>query len=1008
MLNPKPIFLLLFSLLFVELSAQKPYFQQEVNTTINCALDDVKHLLNGDIEIEYTNNSPDALKEIYIHLWANAFKNRRTAFAKQKLRTNSTKFYFAKDSTLGNYDQLAFKINGSDVDWNYDAEHPDIAILNLTSPLKPGEKMVIKTDFLLKIPASFSRLGHVGTSYQMTQWYPKPAVYDMDGWHPMPYLDMGEFYSEFGSYEVNITLPKNYVVAATGVLETESEKEFLQRKIEESNEILKGELTDDISFPASALDMKTIRYTAENVHDFAWFADKRFYVQKNQVTLASGKQVDTWAFFTNTEGELWKKGNFYVDRSVKFYSEKVGEYPYPQATAVQSALSAGGGMEYPMITVIGTMGDPQSLDEVITHEVGHNWFYGILAFNERDHAWLDEGINSYYDHRYTREFYGKSERSFLPRFLVGDTDLSVMEMGYLYIARRDVDQAPSTHSNEYSNLINYGIGAYEKPAQVFRYLENYLGTEEYDRIMQSFYKIWEFKHPQPSDLRTYFEKESGKDLGWVFDDLIGSNNKVNYAVKSLKAGDDYKVQVKNKGDIAGPVNLVGIKNNKAVESKWYDGFDGRKTLDFPKGDYDEIVIDPQRLSLDVDRRNNHVKTKGAMKKMEPLRLKFLSGIEDERKTSLYWTPAVAWNNYDKTMFGVALYNSTFFEQPFQFNIVPLYAVTTKSLNGTADLKYNFYPEANWLQQVSVGLNMKRFHHNYNWNFDYYLNYNRISPYVKLQLGRKNTSNLHQAIELRMISVYEEVAEFERVDEETMYTGNKTTNPQVYQLRYSGENRRALHPYNYGISLEQQFFTNSEAERYLKLSGHFESNFTYKSGRNITFRLFGGYFLENTNSNLISVDRRSYSLYSQGFNDYIYDDFYFGRNDNSGFWSHQIGNEEGAMKLPLGSPPALGKSNNFIFALNFQADLPMKMPAWLPLKPYADLGYYDADLDEFNSPFLVSGGLSLQYFNGIFNIYMPLFNSSNIKSNLDDNFAARISFMFDMNKANPWRLVNRMF
>ncbi|MFQ5448644.1 MAG: M1 family metallopeptidase, partial [Saprospiraceae bacterium] len=363
--------LLLCSLLFFSpflFGQNKPYFQQQVDYNIRVVLDDENHTLTGTVEMVYTNNSPDELSEIYIHLWANAFKNNNTAFARQKLRTGSTRFYFSSAEDRGYYGGLDFTIDGQKAAWRLKAENPDIAVVTLPQPLESGGKVTIRTPFTEKIPASFSRLGHVGTSYQMTQWYPKPAVYDRKGWHPIPYLDMGEFYSEFGSFDVSITLPENYVVGATGVLQTESERIFLMKKVEETKGYMEKGFPTDTSFPASSSTMKTIRYTAENVHDFAWFADKRFHVQRGEVTLASGQKVDTWTMFTNEQADLWRESINYVGRAVEFYSKHIGEYPWPHATAVHSALSAGGGMEYPMITVIGNAGGAKDLDQVITHE----------------------------------------------------------------------------------------------------------------------------------------------------------------------------------------------------------------------------------------------------------------------------------------------------------------------------------------------------------------------------------------------------------------------------------------------------------------------------------------------------------------------------------------------------------------------------------------------------------------------------------------------------------------
>ncbi|MCY7329617.1 MAG: hypothetical protein LH618_13780, partial [Saprospiraceae bacterium] len=228
---------LLFCLLPLTLSAQtKPYFQQEVNYKIKVTLDDREQTLTGNVEMEYINNSPDALSEIWMHLWGNAFKNRRTAFSKQKLKHQSGRFYLAEDSLLGYYKNLDFAVNGQKATWKFDRENPDIAVVMLPQPLAPGARLTLSTPFTLHIPASFSRLGHVGQSYQATQWYPKPAVYDNRGWHAMPYLDQGEFYSEFGNFDVEITLPDNYIVGATGMVQNASEIAFLTKKVAESQE----------------------------------------------------------------------------------------------------------------------------------------------------------------------------------------------------------------------------------------------------------------------------------------------------------------------------------------------------------------------------------------------------------------------------------------------------------------------------------------------------------------------------------------------------------------------------------------------------------------------------------------------------------------------------------------------------------------------------------------------------------------------------------------------------
>ena len=249
-----------------------------------------------------------------------------------------------------------------------------------------------------------------GQHYEMTQWYPKPAVYDHKGWHPMPYLNQGEFYSEFGTFDVKITLPQDYRIMATGdIIRGDDEYNWLDSLaavtdsinqlpaddfkilLESHKKVVKIDSDSSVSS-----EMKTIHFHQENVHDFAWFADKKWLVQKGKLSLTDSKRdVTLWSFYLPKNAEMWKNSIEYLHDSGYWYSRYYGDYPYNHITAVDGDLSAGGGMEYPNITVIASMPSKQMLEMVIMHEVGHNWFYGILGSNERYHTWMDEGLNQY-------------------------------------------------------------------------------------------------------------------------------------------------------------------------------------------------------------------------------------------------------------------------------------------------------------------------------------------------------------------------------------------------------------------------------------------------------------------------------------------------------------------------------------------------------------------------------------------------------------------------------------
>lgn len=505
----KIFFLLAANCLLLTAYCQLNYWQQQVNYIIDVSLNDKEHTLDGFEKIEYINNSPDTIKFIWFHLWPNAYKNDQTAFSDQLLENGNTKFYFSNKEQKGYINRLDFKVNNITATVEDHPQHIDIVKIILPTSLPPGQKAIITTPFHVKLPHNFSRGGHDGESYQVTQWYPKPAVYDSKGWHPMPYLDQGEFYSEFGSFDVTISVPKNYVVAATGELQNIDEKVWLASRalynwapVKHTEKIKGGGVKTTVqAYPESSKETKTLQFKQYNIHDFAWFADKRFIVNHDTCRLASGKVIDVFTYYTPAHKEIWSNSVRNSKDAVRHYSSLVGEYPYNIVQVVQGPESFGGGMEYPTITVISPEASAKDLDYTIAHEIGHNWFYGILATNERDHPWMDEGINTFYDNKYYVSKYDplkQRERILFESKAVAKTD------------------QPITTSSEKFNAVNYELEAYYKTGEWMRYLESQLGTEAFNKAMQEYYRHWQFKHPQPEDFKKAIEESSGKNVDSIF------------------------------------------------------------------------------------------------------------------------------------------------------------------------------------------------------------------------------------------------------------------------------------------------------------------------------------------------------------------------------------------------------------------------------------------------------------------------------------------------------------
>jgi len=486
----------------VAFTQQDKYWQQEVNYTIDVSLNDKEHTLTGFEKIEYINHSPDTLRFIWFHCWPNAYKNDKTAYTDQTLGNGNTKFYFSDKEQKGYINRLDFKVNNTTAQTEDHPEHIDILKVILPAPLPPGQKAIITTSFNTRLPYNFSRGGYDGQSYQATQWYPKPAVYDKNGWHPMPYLDQGEFYSEFGSFDVLISVPKNYVVAATGELQDKEELEWVKARSSFSWLPAKDKMKDGVElFPESSKESKTIRYRQSNIHDFAWFADKRFIVNYDTCRLNSGKVINVYTYYTTEHKKSWVNSVNMAKDGIRHYSQLVGEYPYNIVSVVQGPSSFGGGMEYPTITVISPMDSEKELDITIAHEIGHNWFYGILGSNERKHPWMDEGINSYYDAKYNLTKYGKSAQ--LERILFETKAVT------------RTDQPIDLSSEKFTEL-NYYATVYYKTAEWLRYLESQIGTDAYNKAMQDYYRRWQFRHPQPEDFKRTLEESTGQNLDSVF------------------------------------------------------------------------------------------------------------------------------------------------------------------------------------------------------------------------------------------------------------------------------------------------------------------------------------------------------------------------------------------------------------------------------------------------------------------------------------------------------------
>lgn len=982
----------------------KAYFQQKVNTSIHVELDDVGHFLKGTAYLEYFNQSPDDLDTIYFHLWANAYQDKNTAFAQQKLAQGDASFYFADETQLGGYDSIEFFINGRNAQWMFHPRYRDIAILPLGKSLKPGKDLSITIPFKVKIPGSFSRFGHEGQSYQITQWYPKPAVYDSKGWHPMPYLDMGEFYSEFGDFDVTITLPQNYFVAATGELLTSSEHKRIKKRILESQE------TDVVNpdIPPSSPEYKTIRFIAENVHDFAWFADKRYLIKEKKIDLSKNNSVLGQVFYLPQHKNSWNNSMIFLERGLRFYSDKVGDYPYPKVTVVDGALKAGSGMEYPMVTVVSADGTEEGLDHVIIHEIGHNWFYGILAFNERRYPWLDEGINSYYDHRYSRKYYPKNQFDDMPVWLKSLLANDWYRTYHALATNKAMIQPSNLPSTDFS-LYNYFLGAYQNPAMSFNYLENYMGQEHFDELMQSFYKKWAFKHPDPEDLQAHLVAGFGQELDWFFDSMIGDVRTFDYGIKKLsKKSNGFDVTIQNHTEVPIPLQFSAYSNDQEIYSGWLAGFENEAEIDIPSTEIDKVILDPNRLYSDLNRDNNFSYYKRHLLPRK-ISTRFLNFLDDQEKKYNGWLPSLGWNKGDGFMLGAMLYTHKLPQNRFNYLLHPMFAFgqieDRDYLAGMGKLSYDWYLDGN-LRNIHLATGIKSFHSRTPNDKSY--RYIVLNNELRFRFNRSLVDKHYADLTLR----------FHRIENERslFYDQNDLENPtgRVIALNLQRYDHSILLPVEWKSKIEFGDFEDplpGENDRYLKLEAELSTRFMYQLNKTLDLRLYGGAFLWQNHPKSTITREGTLGLVGYAMNDYLYQDYFFDRGGQEGLWTQQINGSGGAFKTAVNTAYNLGQSNKYVAALNLKADLPFNVPVLSSIKPFVDLGMYGylpTLTDEYENKFLYSAGLMIEGYEGVFSLYLPLFNSTEIENIYKEeaNFFKRLSFSLNLNLFDFTKLLYR--
>jgi len=579
-----PVFLLSFFFFSHSFSlAQEQHAPQIASYRIDVKLDTLEKKLWGNEIVTFQNTSNKSVDTLFLHLYPNAFRSDTTIFMRESLfpdrikKQNKYRGFMEIDKV-----ELSSGLNLTDkkiID-------ETIMKLPLSVPLSPQESLSLKIQFRVKLPEILVRMGYSGKDFMIGQWFPKMAVLQEDGsWNAHPYHFNSEFFADFGAYDALITVPLKYVVGATGYLVEERE---------------------------NIDSTKTFIFHAEDVHDFAWSASPDYQICKRMVD-----EIEVDFFYKSEHEQDVKRIMDEVEFALRYFSLSFGKYSYGRFTLVDAKIGLGGGaMEYPTLITISPANFPPEkirLDALIVfHEIAHQWWYGMVASNEFEEAWLDEGFATYSEERAEEQRFGKTG-NLVDLWGIKLNNSNLNKISYLLDPRSD---PVVKYSWEFRDYLSYRACVYSKASILLETLRNHLGEEKMDKLLKEYFRRYKFKHPVTKDFIQLASEVTGEDLLSWFEQILFGTGVCDYEVASIESTPpeeengkgQYRTEVivRRLGEVIIPVDVViEFEDGQKIKQTW-DGKERWHKIEIEtESKIKSAIIDPEdKIALDVNVNNN--------------------------------------------------------------------------------------------------------------------------------------------------------------------------------------------------------------------------------------------------------------------------------------------------------------------------------------------------------------------------------------------------------------------
>ncbi|AUC84987.1 aminopeptidase [Polaribacter sp. ALD11] len=833
-------------------------FAQQNAINIKATLNSDEDKLMIQQEIVYYNNSDDALNHIFLHNWANSFKDRKTPLSKRFIEDFRKDLYFSSKDDIGFSDIKNISIDYNSIVYKELENKQDIIQLFLETPIEPKESTTISITYFIKIPnAKFTGYGAYDNGYRLRYWYITPAIYK-DGWQIMSNLNLDDLFEDYTTFNINLKIPKELSLVSSLKQTVKSDKVFNSYKLYGKNE-------------------KDVIIDIQKKNTFQNFS-------------TDAHEIQTDILDKELNASLTKD---ILNRELQFLTDYLGVLPTDKILideVMRKKNPVYGLNQLP--SFIRPFSDVFKYDLTLFKALSKKYLKQTLLVNEREDYWLIDGLQNYLMIEYVNKFYpeikllGKASDSwFLKRFNISKLKFNQKyPFVYQFTARKYLDQPLNTSADSLSNFNRKIVSKY-KAGLGFNYLKGYLGEAVLNKSIKEFYQKNKLLVTKSSDFKNVLLLNTTKDIEWFFNDFIKTNKKIDYTIGKVKeTKDSLKVTIKNKRNITAPIAFYGIKNNKIEYKKWFSNISDTLTTSVPKGKFDQLVLNYENIYPEYNTLDNYYHTD---KKIfnKPFKFTLIKDVKAPNYNQLFYQPSFSYNYYDGLTLGVKLHNKPLIKRNLEFRISPGYATKSNMINGSFSVLYNHFFEDTSIYKIAYGITG---------NTSQYapeLSYSSLIPYVDIQFKRKSLRDAtSKFIKAKIVHIDKEISPLEIKTPQDNYS--------VFSLSYNYINPDIIEETRYTFNTEF-------AKKFSKVSADFRYRKLTSTDTQLDFRVFAGAFIHNNSKG----DYFSFGL--DRANDYLFQLNYYGRSEDSGIFSQQYIITEGGFKSVLPTRFA----NQYMLSLN---------------------------------------------------------------------------------------------